>query len=311
MTPFAFRDRFVPRAVTVGLALALWLFGLFTSILLIGLWGRTVAGDDVTLEAGTRAVLESEIVNDRVVAWLGDAIATASQLSSGQSAAVIEAVNESPEMQAVMDDIIDQGVAAALAPPGTTTEIDVTAAADSLVPVVAAELLDQGVVADTEAIRGVVGDVPAIILSAEDHGLVTNTAREVGGALTTVFLVGLIGMVLTGGTAMKLSGDHVRQLRTLAVRIGVSALTFALIFRIGAWAVDPAGGRSPIAAGGAVLLRSNGHVMPLVIGAAMILTAATSLVIVRRRRARFDGGGGDDVVPRERRVLVKAGARST
>ena len=138
MTPFAFRDRFVPRAVTVGLALALWLFGLFTSILLIGLWGRTVAGDDVTLEAGTRAVLESEIVNDRVVAWLGDAIATASQLSSGQSAAVIEAVNESPEMQAVMDDIIDQGVAAALAPPGTTTEIDVTAAADSLVPVVAA-----------------------------------------------------------------------------------------------------------------------------------------------------------------------------
>ena len=62
------------RFKALALPVALWLFGIATSIVLIGLWGRSVAGDQATLEASTRAVLESEIVNDRVTDWLGDAI---------------------------------------------------------------------------------------------------------------------------------------------------------------------------------------------------------------------------------------------
>jgi hypothetical protein len=77
-----------PRAF--ALSMALWLFGIFTSLVLIGLWGRSVAADQATLESSTRAVLESEIVNDRVRDWLGDAIAAAAELSPGDVATVVE-----------------------------------------------------------------------------------------------------------------------------------------------------------------------------------------------------------------------------
>ena len=72
-------------------------------------------------------------------------------------------------------------------------------------------------------------------------------------------------------------------MRSLVIRIGVSAVTFAIIFRVGAWAVDPAGGRSPIGAGGAVLLKSNGHILAIVAAAAAVAAGAISVVLLRRR----------------------------
>ena len=137
-------DQTKRRSRTLLLAVALWLFGLATSTVLIGLWGRSVAGDEVTLEASTRAVLESEIVNDRITAWLGDAVGTAAQLSGVEEAGVVAAVQRTPEMKTVIDDIVDQAVAAVLAPPGTETELDLTAALESLAPVVATALEDRG-----------------------------------------------------------------------------------------------------------------------------------------------------------------------
>ena len=78
------------RSRALALSVALWLFGIATSIVLIGLWGRTVAVDQVTLEASTRAVLESEIVNDRVADWLGDAVAAAGRSRDGLRVGVVD-----------------------------------------------------------------------------------------------------------------------------------------------------------------------------------------------------------------------------
>ena len=113
---------------------------MLVQLLLIGMWGRTLAGDQATLEQSTRAVLESEIVNDRVADWLADAVGAAADLGPDDVAAVVESVEGSPEMDAVFENIVDQTVEAALAPPGTDTQLDLSRAVESLAPVVAAAL---------------------------------------------------------------------------------------------------------------------------------------------------------------------------
>mgnify|MGYP001818569652 FL=1 len=273
-----------PRSKALGLSIALWLFGLATSMVLIGLWGRSVAGDSVTLEASTRAVLESELVNDRVTNWLDDAITAAVQLSGEDVAAVVAAVDGTPEMQAAVDSVVDQAVAAALAPPGTVSRLDLSGAVESLAPVVASALEERGIVADADTVRAAAQRIPGIVLSADGQMTVGGTAREVRGLLSKVVVIGLGAMLLFGAGTIVLNQDRVRQLRTLVIRIGISAVTFAIIIRMGAWAVDPAGGRSPIAAGGAVVLRSNGHILAIVAGAAATLAAAISMILLRRRR---------------------------
>lgn len=299
------------RPKTLALSVTLWLFGIATSIVLIGLWGRSVAGDQMTLEASTRAVLESEIVNDRVTDWLGDAIAAASRLSSDDVAAVVDAVEGSPQMQSAVDSVVDQAVAAVLAPPGSVTQVDLSAAVESLAPVVAAALEERGVVSDAATVRAVAQDVPGIVLSADDQITVGGTAREVRGLLSKVVVAGLGGMLLFGTAAIVLNDDRVRQLRSLVIRIGVSAVTFSIIIRIGGWAVDPAGGRSPIAAGGAVVLKSNGHVLSLVAVAAAVLAAAISIILRRRRRPKPTMPDPVDIADStgEQPVLVGAGVR--
>ena len=299
------------RSKALLLSTALWLFGIATSMVLIGLWGRSVAGDQVTLEASTRAVLESEIVNDRVTDWLGDAITAAAQLSGDDVAAVVAAVDDTPEMQIAVDGVVDQAVAAALAPPGSATVLDLSAAIESLAPVVADALEERGVVSDADTVRAAARQVPSIVLSADDTVAVGNTAREVRGLLSKVVVIGLSGMLLSGAAAVGLNEDRVRQLRSLAIRIGVSAVTFAIIIRIGAWAVDPAGGRSPIAAGGAVLLKSNGHVLAAVAVGAATAAAAISLGLVRRHRPQPISEDSSDTneTTGEQPVLVGAGVR--
>lgn len=305
------RTKVSQRARGFALSTVLWLFGIFTSMLLIGLWGRTVAGDQATLESSTRAVLESEIVNDRMTDWLADAVAAASDLSPGDVAVVVESVEGTPEMDAAIEDVVDQTVAAALAPPGTDTRLDLSGAANSLAPVIAGALEVRGVVSDSDVVRAAVHNLPGIVLSSDEEMTVGGAVRQVKGMLTTVVVLGLSGLLVFGAAAVWLAEDRLRQLRSLVIRIGVSAFTFAIIIRIGAWAVDPAGGRSPIAAGGAVLLKSNGHVLPVVaIGAAMV-AATMSVFVVRRRRPRLVKP--DEMVTTdstgEQPVLVGSGVR--
>jgi hypothetical protein len=100
-------------------------------------------------------------------------------------------------------------------------------------------------------------------------------------------VIAATAMLLAGATAVALSDDRVRMARSLAVKLAVSGFTFAIVLRLGAWAVDPGGGRAPFAAGGAVLLRSNGGVLLTIagVGTAAVVALSTVLVLrVRRRR---------------------------
>ena len=129
--------------------------------------------------------------------------------------------------------------------------------------------------------------------------------------LSKVVVIGLAGMLLSGAAAVALADERIRQLRALVIRVGISAISFAVIIRIGGWAVDPEGGRSPIAAGGAVLLRSNGHVLAAVALGTAVVAAGMSIFLLRRRRSQ--PATPEPVDPSEttgeQPVLVGAGMR--
>ena len=162
---------------------------------------------------------------------------------------------------------------------------------------------------DAEAVRAAILAAPDLVLTNDDQRIVANSVRGAAGFLTRVFFVGLAAMLVSGAAAVWMSEDRTRQVRELAVKLAVSAGSFALMLRVSGWAVDPGGGRSPVAEGGAVLLASNGHVLLYLALAAMVLAAATTVMIITRKRSSgpTETAPDSDEVTGEFPVLVTTG----
>lgn len=107
--------------------------------------------------------------------------------------------------------------------------------------------------------------------------------------LSLVVALAAIAMGVTGAIAVGLSEARLVTVRLLATRTVLSALSFAVLFRIGSWALDPDRGGSPIARGGSVLLGSNADVFLLVAGGAAAVSGVIAWILWRRRR---DGVAG-------------------
>mgnify|MGYP001818926892 CR=1 FL=1 len=265
------------------LAVVLWAFGLATTTLLVGLWGRTVAADGTALTESVRAALAADDVTDRLHGWLRDGFGSLVDAMAGDVDDGLLLVAQSPEADAAMAGIVSEFVSAALAPPGAEAVIDVGDSLAPLVPVVVAELAARGVDVPADAAVAAIGEAAAIVLDTGESLGVSGSAYRARSALTLVFVAGTVALMILGTLALVLAENRLNMLRSLAIRLAVSAGTFVLFLRIGAWAVDPAGGRSPLAAGGAVLLRSNHLVLLTVIGAASAVAAVAGLSIRQRR----------------------------
>ncbi len=279
----------IPRSVRVRRGLrratrfaALWAFGVATTLLLIGLWGRAVATDEATLAASARAVVDTEVVSDRISGWIGDGLAVAAAVAPPDVAGVVADVRAMPETQRAIDDLIDQAVSAALATPGTANEIDVAAALIPLAPVVSEQLEAAGLEVPAAAVEAALRSVAVVVVDTQDDVGLAGAAVEARSALTRVVVAAAVAMLLSATAAIALAEQRMAMMRSLLFRITLSAVTFALILRLGAWAVDPSGGRSPVAAGGAVLLGSNA---PVLVAVATVsgLAAAVGWMGARRR----------------------------
>lgn len=252
-------------------ATVLWCFGIATTVLLVGLWGRAVSVDEATLSESASAVLSSGLVHERVHDWVDGSAAT---ISSNRLA---DAVLDHPRVVASLDDAVDTLVAAVLAPPERAAAVDVGSMLDTLAPGVVEALASEGVHVDVQQVHDAL-DIELVVAS---QGMVEGAASSVQRTLTRVVVIAGLGMVAFGSLAVGLADQRRRQVRSLLNRIAVSALSFAVMLRVGAWAVDPNGGRSAIGAGSAVVLASNGAVLWW-IGA----SAAVAALLVARRRFR-------------------------
>ncbi len=249
------------RARRAVLATALWLFSISTTVLLAGMWGRAVASDNGAIEAGARAALESDVVSGLLTGWIADGIASAAvDLPQGTALSAATAVWEYPETTNVLAAAVDELVAAAFPPPGTSVSVDLATALRPLSSVVIVELEPRGVALTSSTIDAALAEIPEVVV-----GSVTESG-------------------LAGAVAVAAAQDPFRQLRALAIRVALSALTFAILLRLGAWALDPPGGRSPLAAGGSVLLSSNFHVLLGTVFAVSGAAVAATAIVSRCRR---------------------------
>lgn len=270
------------RARTIGLAIVLWAFGLATTTLLVGLWGRAVTNDRATLEAGVQAALGTDVVAARIEDWLSEAVAVGSGSLDRELGILVRTIAASPEADQVVGAVASDLVAAALAPPGTETHLDLAARLDPMVPVVVAELGLHGLDLGVDDVRASLAASPSVTLGTEEQQ-VGGVARRTSSTLTIVLVAGLAALVLFGTLALVLADEAVTMVRSLATRLAVSATTFVIFLRLGAWAIDPSRGRSPLAVGGAILLGSN-HLVLLLVAAAGCGVALTAGGIIRRRR---------------------------
>ncbi|MEX1286318.1 MAG: hypothetical protein AB1Z57_00115 [Acidimicrobiia bacterium] len=265
-------------------ATALWAFGLATTIVLVSVWGRAVAADEVTLAESADAVLASGYVDERVESWVGDALAAATAVSPDRTGAVVERVLATSEFATARAEVVDQLVAAALDPTSGTVTIEPADAFSGVVDVTVEALAAEGVAVEPAVVATGLAALPPVTLDEVGLGGLDGGVAGTRTFLTRAFLAGLAMVAAAAAAAVATSRQRTRQVRDLATRVALSGVSFAIFLRVGAWATDPAAGRSPVAAGGSVLLGSNGHV-PLWVAGVATGVALVAAVAVRRRRS--------------------------
>jgi hypothetical protein len=269
-----------PTTRRLALPWVLWVFGLSTTLLLVGLWGRAVTVDRDTIERSTGAALSADLITDRVWDWVGDGLSATVGLGPSDVDQAITQVKNRPEAVAAVDAIVGEFVAALVAPPGEETAIDVSTALAPIVPEVVTGLSGQGIDVPAATIEAAVSDLDPVALNtgeAVSVGVVREQAKEL---LTLGVLAAATMLLLSGSLAVALAEDRWYMVRSLATRLAFSALSFAVLFRFGGWVLEPDGGGSPLRTSGAILIASNLHVFMFVFGAAAAL--AFAIWFVRR-----------------------------
>jgi hypothetical protein len=135
---------------------------------------------------------------------------------------------------------------------------------------------------DKRALEVRVAGIEPISLEGSGRLPVTSLAVRVSTALTLAAVLAGVAMVLVGGGAVAISSDRIAALRHLAYRLTLTALSLAVMLRLGAWLADPFGGASPWRSGLSTLLASNSQIPFLVAGTAAGLGIAALVVHTRR-----------------------------
>jgi hypothetical protein len=243
--------------------------------------------DDDTIARSTEAALSADLVTERVYDWIGAGLAATTGITDTEADQVLEEVRAHPAAAGAIDTLIDDVVRALIAPPGAGSSIDVAAALTPLVPEVVSELEEQGIEVPAGAVAAAVEDLDPVALDtgeAVSVGVVTDQAR---GVLTRGVVIAAVMLTVAGVAAVSLSEERWPMVRSLATRVSFSALSFAALFRIGGWALDPDGGRSPLRRSGSILVESNPHVFLIV--AAIAATVAAAIWLIRRTPPREAG----------------------
>jgi len=256
-----------PRPRSVALSIALWTFGLATSLFLIGMWGRTVVVDSATLEGSARTIIDSDLATDRINMWFEEGLGTAADLDSETARSVVRSIGSRPEYQEAVDSIIGAFVDTLFVTDGDTTRVDLDTALSPLVPIVAEELARRDIPVEVERIEDVLDDAGIVELDAGEAASVAAVVSDARVFLTQVVAMSLFAMLAAALVAVSLAPERSAMVRQLSMRVLVAAMSYAVILRLAGWALDPSRGRSPFAGGAGVIFSSNSQVF-LILGGA-------------------------------------------
>ena len=267
--------------------MVLWAFGLATTLLLVGLWGRAVTHDTSTVQEAARSAVDSEIVGDRIYSWIEEGVASSSDIDPATTEQVITGLRNHPEVQAAVAGVVDEFIGALFVAEGQSMSVELTETLAPVIPLVASQLAANKVPVDEAVLKMALEDAEEIGLVTGEVATAVRIIDDARSLLSLVVVLASLTLMTTGVLAVWLSESRLAMMRSLATRLAFSALSFAVLFRVGSWALDPDSGGSSVARSGSVLLGSNVSVFLLVgVGA-----AGVSVVmgwILRRRRVSVD-----------------------
>jgi hypothetical protein len=259
-----------------------WVFGLASTVLLVGIWGRAVVVDTNELADTLSPLAAGDMVSDRLATWLEAELVTAGVDGAGASV-VADQVLGHPSVGPVLEQLVAEGVEAAASGDPSGGSVDVAAVLLPASGQITTGLNEAGVPVNAEQVEAALSQLdPLVIRDPADQPFV-GASSPLAVNLGTAAMLGALLMLFAGTAYIVMSMDRMRALRTLITRFALGALSFAVLLRIGSWLVDPDGGRAPFRESFALLANSK-WMVPLTIG---LVAMATAIVFrVFRRRVR-------------------------
>ncbi len=267
-----------------SLSMVLWAFGLATTLLLVGLWGRAVTHDQVTVQESARSVVNAEVASDRIFSWIEDGVASSTEIDPLTTKRVISGLRGHPEVEGAVGALVDQFVGALFSEDGGDPQVELTDTLAPVIPLVVSGFAAYDVPIDEALVSAALVEAETIDLGSGDVADVARVVDSARALLSLIVVLSAVILAVTGSTAVWLSDDNLAMVRTLATRVVLSALSFAVLFRVGSWALDPNGGGSPLARGGSILLGSNSDVFFVVAFAAAAVASGVGWFVWRKRR---------------------------
>ena len=258
------------------------MFGLASTVLLVGIWGRAVVVDTNELADTLSPLAAGDMVSDRLAIWLEAELVNAGVDGVGASVAA-DQVLAHPSVGPVLEELVAEGVEAAASGDPSGGTIDVSAILLPASGQITAGLNQAGVPVTNEQVEAALARLdPLVIRDASDQPFV-GAASPLAANLGTASMLGGLLMLFAGTAYIVMSMDRMRAFRALLTRFALGALSFAVLLRIGSWLVDPEGGRAPFRESFALLANSK-WMVPLTIG--LVAMAAAIVFRVFRRRVR-------------------------
>ncbi len=258
------------------------MFGIASTVLLVGIWGRAVVVDTTELADTLSPLAAGDMVSDRLATWLETELVDAGVDGVAASVAADEVLAH-PSVGPVLEELVAEGVEAAASGDPTGASVDVAAILLPASGQITTGLNEAGVPVSTEQVEAALSRLdPLVVRDPTDQPFV-GASSPLAANLGTAAILGALLMLLSAIAYIAMSRDGVRAFRALLTRFALGALSFAVLLRIGSWLVDPEGGRAPFRESFALLANSK-WMVPLTIG----LVAMTAAILARvfRRRVR-------------------------
>ena len=258
------------------------MFGLASTVLLVGIWGRAVVVDTNELADTLSPLAAGDMVSDRLATWLEAELVNAGVDGVGASVAA-DQVLAHPSVGPVLEQLVAEGVeAAASGDPGGGT-VDVAAILLPASGQITTGLNEAGVPVTNEQVEAALARLDPLVDPRRDRSAVRWRVISPGSKSGHAAMLGALLMLFAGTAYIVMSMDRMRAFRALLTRFALGALSFAVLLRIGSWLVDPEGGRAPFRESFALLANSK-WMVPLTIG--LVAMAAAIVFRVFRRRVR-------------------------
>jgi hypothetical protein len=274
------------RSRRFAVGVAGWVFGLASTVLLVGIWGRAVVVDTNELADTLSPLAAGDMVSDRLATWLEAELVNAGVDGIGASVAA-DQVLAHPSVGPVLEQLVAEGVEAAASGDPNGGTVDVAAILLPASGQITTGLNEAGVPVTNDQVEAALARLDLLVIRDSSDQPFIGASSPLAANLGTAAMLGALLMLFAGTAYIVMSIDRMRAIRALLTRFALGALSFAVLLRLGSWLVDPEGGRAPFRESFALLANSK-WMVPLTIG--LVAMAAAIVFRVFRRRVRPAAG---------------------